>query len=65
MGEKLTSLAQLRMAAEKSKELSAQVAAAAAAKSYVSAILRTRWMPRFPERWGRSKRRWLLYRGAL
>ena len=30
MGEKLTSLAQLRMAAEKSKELSAQVAAAAA-----------------------------------
>ena len=30
MDEKLTSLAQLRMAAEKSKELSAQVAAAAA-----------------------------------
>ena len=30
MNEKLTSLAQLRMAAEKSKELSAQVAAAAA-----------------------------------
>ena len=30
MSEKLTSLAQLRMAAEKSKELSAQVAAAAA-----------------------------------
>ena len=33
MGEKLTSLAQLRMAAEKSKELSAQVAAAAAAEA--------------------------------
>ena len=30
MNEKLTSLAQLRMAAEKSKELAAQVAAAAA-----------------------------------